>query len=273
VPLSLVVSLEPQEEAELPANLGRALHAALLRLVDEASPALASALHDDDGPRPFTVSNLWGAHRAGKGSVRVSKGTACWARFTSLDGELSGLLRDAFLGGRIEDLELDGTPFGVTGATADAGENAWAGDVGYGELSQTYLLAEEEPAPGVALEFATPTTFRARGMNVPLPTPELVFGSLLRNWNAFAPVALSEEVVRYAAECVAVARYRLQTRVLDFGVARQVGFLGRCRFVALKRDNYWLSLINLLADFALYGGVGYKTTMGMGQTRRVHGRL
>lgn len=272
MPLSLVLTLEPLEAASLPANLGRASHALLLRLLEGSSPAVASCLHDEEGPKPFTVSNLWGAERGEQGTVVVSPESHCWLRFTSLDNELSDLLQQQFLGGGVRRVELDRTVFGVVAATADPEDNAWAGVASYGQLSEPYLLARENPRRRVGLEFATPTTFRSGGMNVPVPMPELVFGSLVERWNAFAPVAVSEEVRRYVAGCVAVSRYRLQSRFVPFGQAGQVGCLGECQYVAVNRDRYWLGLVNLLADFALYSGVGYKTTMGLGQARRIRDR-
>jgi CRISPR-associated endoribonuclease Cas6 len=109
-------------------------------------------------------------------------------------------------------------------------------------------------------------------MNVPLPLLDLVFGSLLDRWQAFAPLALNPDLRRFAAEQVAVARYRLRTRALPFKPgAMQVGFSGECLFVALRRDRYWLSVLHLLADFAFYAGVGYQTSMGMGQARGLRG--
>jgi CRISPR-associated endoribonuclease Cas6 len=120
----------------------------------------------------------------------------------------------------------------------------------------------------LGLSFATPTTFRSGGKNVPLPLPELVFGSLLDRWQAFAPLAVNPELRRFAAEQVAVARYRLRSRVLPFKPgAMQVGFTGECHYVALRRDRYWLSVLHLLAGFAFYAGVGYQTSVDMGQAR------
>ena len=100
---------------------------------------------------------------------------------------------------------------------------------------------------------------------MPLPLPELVFGSLLQRWNAFAPLTLPEEVRRYAQECLAVSRYRLQTRMLQFGAAMSVGFVGQCQYTALVWDAYWLRAIALLAAYAFYSGVGIRTTVGMGR--------
>ncbi|MEZ4642602.1 MAG: CRISPR system precrRNA processing endoribonuclease RAMP protein Cas6 [Chloroflexota bacterium] len=47
-----------------------------------------------------------------------------------------------------------------------------------------------------------------------------------------------------------------------------MGCVGWGDFVALQHDRYWNSVLNLLADFAFYSGVGYQTTVGLGQVRR-----
>jgi CRISPR-associated endoribonuclease Cas6 len=106
---------------------------------------------------------------------------------------------------------------------------------------------------------------RQAHVNIPLPLPELVFGSLITRWNAFAPLTLPDEVRRYAQECLAISRYRLQTRAMRFGEVISVGFVGHCQYTALVRDPYWLRAVSLLAAYAFYSGVGQRTTVGMGQ--------
>jgi len=222
---SMVLHLESPAAATLPSSLGRAVQALLLRLVHDGDPALATALHDAEGPRPCTASNLVLGKRRG-GSLPVQAGDSGWLRFTGLTEPVSRCL---------------------------------------------LALAENQadrPSPRVSLEFASPTTFRSGGRYVPLPLPDLVFGSLLDRWQAFAPIALSPEVRRFAAEAVAVSQYQLRTRSLPAkGGGVRVGFTGRASFVALNRDRYWLSVLHLLAAFAFYGGVGYQTAAGMGQVR------
>jgi CRISPR-associated endoribonuclease Cas6 len=66
-----------------------------------------------------------------------------------------------------------------------------------------------------------------------------------------------------------IAQHELCTAMFQFPRHLQIGFVGRCRFATPIGDAERLQMLNALADFALYAGVGYKTTMGMGQVRRL----
>jgi CRISPR-associated endoribonuclease Cas6 len=200
---SLVVTLRPLHAVPRPANLGRSVHALLLRWVQAADPALARALHDGQPPRPFTCSNLVGGRRMA-GTRALDPGQAYWLRLTSLTAELSALLRGTVLDRPPATLELDATPFHVLSVTCDPAVHPWAAYTGYQDLAAAHLLGGPVPAPRLALHFATPTTFRSAGKHVPLPLPELVFGSLLDRWQAFAPVAVSADVRRFAAESLSL---------------------------------------------------------------------
>lgn len=265
---SLVLSLAGDEPAELPRDLGRASHASLLRAIGARDPALAERMHAGDGLKPFTCSNVMGGRRRA-GVLVVAPGDALWLRYTGLTAEVSAGLATLAAAPPAE-VELDGRAFRVTGATLDPAVHARASQIGYEALSAPYLLARRPPAARITLRFVSPTAFRAKGQNLPLPLPASVFGSLADRWNAFAPIALPDELRRFAEECMAVSRFHARTRMLrgkQGGV--QIGFVGSVRFSATNRDRYWLSLINVLADFAVYAGVGYQTTQGMGQARRV----
>lgn len=255
--VSLVLFLEPQGAVEMPADLGRAVHAWFLGRVREDNPPLAERLHEGHALRPFTLSPLRGARRGLR-----------WLRITALEpGLAEWLLRTTWPG----EIELGPVSFRVQGVTSEPQEHPWAGRTTYEALLDR-LLGAEEPEARVELEFASPTTFRSRGHHLPLPLPHLVFGSYWEKWNAFAPLRLPEAVLSYVEEQVVVARYRLCTRLVAFGEARFVGFVGSCRFLALRRDPRWLRVVQLLADFAFYAGTGHRTTVGLGQTRRRDGR-
>ncbi len=145
----------------------------------------------------------------------------------------------------------------------------WAWATNYEELSAPWLLGRVTPPRLVTLEFVSPTTFKSEGRHVPVPLPHLVFGSLLEKWNAFAPVAFPSELRRYATECLALSSYQLHSRgvmVKEGGL--RMGAVGHARYVTTNFDRYWMSLINLLADFAIFAGLGAGTGMGLGQCRR-----
>lgn len=61
--VSLVLNLRATRPTVFPAYLGRASHAAFLRLVAQDDPALAERLHAPDARRPFTCSTLMGGRR------------------------------------------------------------------------------------------------------------------------------------------------------------------------------------------------------------------
>ena len=137
-------------------------------------------------------------------------------------------------------------------------------------MSAPWLLGRTAPPRSVTLQFVSPTTFKSEGRHVPVPLPHLVFGSLLEKWNAFAPVAFPPELRRYANECLALSSYQLRSSgvTLKEGGLR-MGAVGRARYVSTSFDRYWMSLINLLADFALFAGLGAGTGMGLGQCRKM----
>lgn len=268
---ALVLQFTRDAPAELPRDLGRASHALFLRLMSEHDPALAESLHQADDLKPFTCSNVFGGRRRAE-TLMIAPGDALWIRYTGLTAPVSRFL--SALAARVQSgpltIQLEDAPFRVTGAALDPSAHPYAGSAGYEQLSAPYLLARDVPAVRLDLRFVSPTAFRAKGQNLPLPLPGSVFGSLLEKWNAFAPIAMPDETRRFAEECMAISQYRGRTRMVRGKHGNvQIGFVGGARFVATNRDRYWLSLMNVLADFAFYAGVGRLTTQGMGQARRV----
>jgi len=267
--ISLRLSLRPlpapDPTAPLPEWWGRAAHALLLDVVRQADPALAESLHADNEIRPFSVSSLRGlmAHGALDPQTRYT------LRLSAFSHPLAEILNQAALDGPLcpgQSIELDYLPFAieaVSSAPGDPQQNTYAG------LSAPYLLAKTSPPRQVRLRLESPTTFKSGGKHIPVPLPELAFGSLLERWNAFAPVRFPPELKRYASECLAIGRYQLGTRAIPLkGGGLRVGAQGEVTFTTLNYDRYWQSLICTLADFACYAGLGAGTSMGLGQCRR-----
>ncbi len=293
--LSLVLHLTAQTDGALGAEPGRVAQSLLLGWVEKRDAAFASALHAGSEARPYTASALCPEGRSEARTSEVQAGGRYWLRFTTLTEPLSRLLlqvADELPG---TTLDLGGQAFAVQGIASDGPAHSWAGRSSYNELAQAHFLSVPNPPRRFAFTFASPTAFHHtvpgssatdsavedsngqpstgnrkpgtgnRQLTVPLPLPELVFGSLLARWNAFASLALPDELRRYAQECLAVSRYRLRTQALKFGQATSVGFVGECQYTALVWDAYWLRAVSLLSAYAFYSGVGVRTAVGMGQ--------
>jgi CRISPR-associated endoribonuclease Cas6 len=125
------------------------------------------------------------------------------------------------------------------------------------------------------LEFATPTAFHQNGMDMPLPLPELVYGSLIQAWNTFSPIPLPVHMGGFIEQSVGIARHRITTRMVQFGKAEQhIGFVGKVNYIVrptlTAEESYpYAAILNLLTQFAFYTGVGIRTTVGMGMARPV----
>ncbi|NLF14155.1 MAG: CRISPR system precrRNA processing endoribonuclease RAMP protein Cas6 [Anaerolineaceae bacterium] len=275
--LSWVLTLQPEEEATVPSNQGRAAHAWFLGRVRAADATLADELHGGQGLRPFTVSNLWELGREGGPEASLLPARTYTLRATSFSPRLSALLRERVLPGLPPALSIGGAALRVVGSTTDPAQHPWAAGATFEGLVQQFTLAADVPRT-VGLRFLSPTAFRVTGKKraVPLPLPALVFGGLVDKWNAFAPIQVHPDVRRFAEECLAVSSYGLETRRVLFGEDGErgaySGFVGRCHYYVEVPDRYWMGLIQLLAGFSLYAGVGVRTTMGLGQARKLEPR-
>lgn len=272
---SIVLTLVPTGEVMVGATVGHQAHAAFLKTVQESDAALAEAFHLPNVPvRPFTVSPLLGVGPARDGRVRLSPEETYSLRFTVLHPSIFERFMARFL-------HHEGRPIVHLGRAlllikeilVTPGSHPWAG-----YSSWARLAAEAQPEREITLEFASPTAFgfgqRAWGKKViVLPDPAPVFESLIRSWNSLAPPPLQldkEALTAYLGEDVVIKRIGwLETRMQEFKHAPQVGFVGQVTYGLMGSDDYSRRALNALADFAFYAGVGMKTTMGMGQCRRM----
>jgi CRISPR-associated endoribonuclease Cas6 len=272
--ISIVYTLQSETDVQLPADLGRANYAAILANLNRIDPVLAGAIHDGDGPKPLTCSGILN-RPANRGGVSIRAGTPYFLRVSGLLPEVSAGLAYSLLENPPTTWELAHHSFSLTHATADSKEHAWAGQSSYEALAAYQLLTNESLERRATMHFDSPTAFKSNGMTIPIPTPDLVFGSLVDRWNAFSPVVLSPEVRRFGAEMVAVSRYKLESQSVAQKSANtqrgalRIGGMGSVTYIALGGDRYWLGTLQMLADFALYSGVGVQTATGMGQTRRM----
>lgn len=266
-------------------HMGRAVQQLVLDLVRRVDPSLSEALHALSQTKPYAASGLLLPESARPVLGKLAVGDRAWVRVVGLSSEVVAAL-DRSLERAPAEVEIDRVRWQVESVGRDSAEHPWAGRAALTDLIQHHRAAD--PPGKLTLEFATPTGFHSGGLNVPLPQPALVWGSLLRQWNDLCPLPLPDDLTPFIAWQVMLNRYRAETQILRFKQgSQQIGFTGQATF-AIARRNEQLErsdpalaerlsaqgdelarALGLLAEFAFYCGVGIKTTTGMGMVRAV----
>ncbi|MGL5062765.1 MAG: CRISPR-associated endoribonuclease Cas6 [Microcoleus sp.] len=272
MPHSLVLNILPLAQIPTGYLTGRHLHALFLTLVSSVDKQLGDYLHDSTVDKAFTLSPLqtkkcpFKKHHSlqWEHTEPIAQYTPCWWRITLLDDSLFGKLTNLWLNlnpskpwhlgpADLSIANILGTP---------QPEQPWADACTYSQLfdraSETNRL--------IAFSFATPTTFRQGKFDSVIPTRDCVFNSLLSRWNKYSSIALPDlSLDPLFSTFVNIKTEKLTNYENDF-----VGIVGEVSYRILGDvEPLLIKQINALADFALYCGVGRKTPMGMGMTRRI----
>lgn len=280
MPHSLVLNLLPQSPIPPQYLTGRHLHALFLTLVSSVDRQLGDRLHDSTADKAFTLSPLqivrrqqrsqYKSHYAASNSLQhshqqpIPAGTPCWWRVSLLDDTLFSQLTPLWLNLNPEhpwhlgsaDLyitSIQGTPQST---------QPWANACTYEQLYEEAIDSERT----LNLAFCTPTAFRQGHFDTTLPTRECVFNSLLSRWNKYSGIEFSQ----IALESIFPSFIDIHTEILADSRSKFIGILGEVNYRILgETEPIKIKQLNTLANFALYAGVGRKTTMGMGMIRRL----
>lgn len=287
MPRSILISLTAESSYPILGTLGRPVQAWFLSQVTRSDPALASQLHDEQGLKPYTVSTLLDSHsRPLRPGSWVKPGELCWLRVTGLNEELSEFVETKFIKKLPKQLTIHKMIFRVDDIAVKRSEHEWAGETTFSEIAQDAALASAENR--VRMEFASPTAFRSNGLDVCIPAPGQIFRSLWEKWNAFAPepMQVHDFWPQFVNDCILVDELTAINSVhWDFseGSGRSAtGFTGTVGFylapkhkVKQQWQEYWDGanvVMQSMAGFAFYCGVGHHTTNGMGQARLILGQ-
>ncbi len=298
---ALLLKLRPLERGTLMPFSGELAHAAFLNWVGVAAPEVASWLHEGNKLRLYTCSSLrfplpsTRVHEAERENkhLPLDPTKTYTLRVTLLRGELFPLLYEALLrfdmstrGNQQPFMQLGKQAFALEEVTT-TDTSGWTGFTSYDALLEGARTSKTRNAVG--LEFASLTAFSWTNKTygnyyANMPLPSYIFPMLAKRWQAVAPEALTnsvqvERVEQYARDDgMILHEYDLHSHIVTFPRHPQQGFVGTSRY-ALRRDaeeivreknSSMLSVqqqILLLAQFAFYSGIGYKTAMGMGQVR------
>ena len=278
MPISTVIHLSPPEDTTLRPTMGHHAHAVFLSLLCIGNPKIAEEAHDTSAQKPFTVSPLIAKGTQHRDRLHLQAGTECKLRFTFLSDALFAHFAPVFFTDPLPSIRLGQATFQINRLITDNSEtDGWGGTTTYEEMIETAGIETQ-----MQLRFYSPTAFRAltpRGQDRRDEAAiDLVrcYQSWVNKWNAFAPMQIDKRrLLDFVTDHAGLTAIDSENRVLDFGRNKIRGFIGSCAyqfFIELQAadtpDLEMLRWVNLLADFAFYCGTGYKTTMGMGQTRR-----
>ena len=262
--VACVMKLQALTSGKIPANSGYLAHALFLDMVRQIDPELAAFLHDGRTRKPFTVSALQGLGPDADGLCHVGQGQVAWLRFTLLDDMLlTRFLEYLMLGGSVHPMQVGDIRWSMLEVITDHRAHPWAG-----EETLTEILAAP-PTNKVRLHFHSPTCFSLGDRRFEyLPRADLVFDSLMRRWELVTGLPVPEKVQAVLQESLLASRFELRTEVWHFRKYIKAGAVGTCVYTLVGQvPDESLTWVSRLARFAFYSGVGYKCTMGMGQTR------
>lgn len=294
--VSLLVTLVAERAGVLPQAVGRANYAVVLERLNAVAAGLGDRLHAQEGPKPLTCSDLFfvgqigqekqGARRHQEAQTLVQAGDRYQVHITGLTESVSRALLLSLVEQPPALWPLHSCPLRVAQVVCDDEVDCWTGCTSFEQLAAKPILAGRGLGPQVTLVFLSPTSFQSNGLHMPLPLPNLVFGSLVDRWNAFSPlVKVAGELRGLLAEKVAISQFELRSQAVaqkngKDGQRRgatplHIGGEGWVTYALVDKGadqrlaGELLGKLQMLANFAMYSGVGVKTTVGMGQCRRV----
>lgn len=260
----IVYRLRAENSARLPIFHGRLVHGAIFTQLRKHSEALADFIHNKMNSKPFTVSALnWekGNEKRAR-DFAVEKGKVYYLRLTALSGDvLEALLQPR----ETERLEIGRAVFSLEEILAD-------GRCGTGLASVEDLIDGVSALPemeSVDFRFISPVSFRNFERDYPFPLPEFIFGSLADKWlQAGLPALFERQEVRDLARELPIGLWQGCSRKVYFASDRgMLAFEGRFSYLLRDVEPEQQKLLLMLAQFAVFAGVGRLTAQGFGQTQ------
>jgi len=254
----IIIKLECINPGVLKGYGGTEIHGWFFNWLKNFDKNLSTKIHEM-GEKPFAIGPIYGGKKD-KGKTVLEKTKEYSFTLSSLNEDLFHILLVMQSKLIQSEIQLGNGQFLVKSISPIFGKEG----VAYSSILENNGTSSSD----ITLEFTSPTSFRQQGMQEVFPQSYLVFGSLLRKWNTFSTVLLPNEL---ADSTFLVKKFNLKTELVDFGNYKIIGCTGYCTYQLDKRmTDYQVKMLKCLAYFAGVAGIGYKTSMGLGDTRYIN---
>ena len=118
-------------------------------------------------------------------------------------------------------------------------------------------------------KFYTPTAFKSDGCYINIPNVYLIFNSILTKYDAFSSTTKlkDEKLLSEICSRVNISSYKLHSSSFALEGVKIPSFVGEYT-VSVHGDERLKKLVSMLLEFSAYSGVGIKTALGMGATKK-----
>ncbi|GAB5491292.1 MAG: hypothetical protein Phog2KO_15070 [Phototrophicaceae bacterium] len=256
------LTLQPRKFNHIPEWQGRSAQALFYSALHQINPIVSETIHDLHKwhpimPKPFTMSTLTGAKHV-KDLIEINPNRLLKLKLTTLHPHLTSIA----INGIIPIWQYQGISL--------HDQSFWIRRTHRIKATYADLLASDNDNECIDLHFLSPTAFKQTNKgHLAKPVPDYVFGSLYRRWNSFADEQLPLHLYDVIKEKIEIVEQDTKQRNLSFARGRKGiirGFYGHVRFIINDSSREARQLLNSLASFAPFSGIGIKTTIGMGQT-------
>lgn len=258
---AVVYKLRALAGCKMPASHGRLVHATFLDLVRQYDVELSAVLHDSK-TKSFALSPLLFEQEPKRNTYLVHQNDVVYWRVCGIGEELLKLLTSLELQ---TELRIGEGCFAIEDIYCDQDQHPDAG-----VTSMEYLAEACSQLPAMrslTIEFNTPTFFRVNDLELPVPKPDLIFASLAERWNFFCwRLELNVNELKRQTEYFLPINWHGETKRYNITPKRGItGFVGEFTYDISRVDAEYRWQFILLAELAVFVGVGRLTAQGLGK--------
>jgi hypothetical protein len=118
------------------------------------------------------------------------------------------------------------------------------------------------------VQFVSPTIIEVLHGPAPFPVMPFAIARYIEVWNTFAPVRFP--LAAEALQRIIVSDFKISCITTPYGAGGQ-GWVGL--EIGRGMTEEYIGLANAIINFAFYSGTGLHTDEGLGQTRRIQGKV